>query len=200
MNRNIIYIYDNGIARVKKIARKILLFYFCMLAISSCMKIKYPIYTTITFTRSSIGESSHEPSFYYTYITKGGSKEQTKISRSPIKYEVFGDTYKFKYDSLDPDNRYKVFFEEPVFLLHDKTDKTVGTIVKLGSRSCEFSYTPAGIHSKQYMKQQLFYKDTRKKYPNLKKGAKFEVRYDIHNVKRSIIYFEHPRDDSTLVK
>jgi hypothetical protein len=171
---------------------------FNILAISSCVKIKYPIYTTITYTsRNYEFAYSQTTSIYYTFTDARGNKRETQMGRT-ITYEVFGDTYKFVYDSLNLNKR-KVFFEEPVFLPNDKTAKTVGTIVKLNSRNCIFSYKLEGRSSQTYMKKQFFYKDTPKKYPQLGEGAKFEVRYDIHNVKRSIIYFDHPCD-STLVK
>jgi hypothetical protein len=115
----------------------------------------------------------------------------------PSHYLVKGEKYRVEYDSLHPGFA-EVIEEEPVFLPDEEVITCIGEIRSFSKVSCIFAYLMTDTET--LAKQQSISKGALEKYPLLKVGAKFEVKFDPDNPQRAIIYLDKPYVDTTVQK
>lgn len=182
--------------------KKIRYFVFVIVIINSCTTaksklvnewncqmgiIKYPKYTICTHTRDITYRQGGGRSGIFVYYVNGQGYQIWGPAYG--KDKGIGDKFKIKYDSINPINA-EVLIQEPVFLPGEKVVKIEGIVCSISNKSCYYKFTLSNGYV--YEKLQIFYRGTRKKYPDLIKGAKFEVEYNPENPNHSIIYFDRP--------
>jgi hypothetical protein len=118
---------------------RVLFLYFCMLAISSCMKIKFPIYTTITYTYHEwIG--GHSTWEIYTYTTQRGIIHTTSIDRVNINMKYLGTLISLNMTVLTmPDE--KSYLKNLFFYLMIKLKKRWAQLSSYGHAVANFLTT-----------------------------------------------------------
>jgi len=160
-----------------------------------------PVYTTIVYVKPIKNTYISGYSFEFFFYDKDKIKQRLIVYEISFNHNtlVSGDRFNFVYDAAKRSKEfndyyvYKILFEEPVFLSEDVTESTIGVIKKLSYGVCEFTYQAIGNSHVTYEKCQAYDKSLEKKYPTLRVGGNFEVKYRVGNPKCSIIYFENPR-------
>lgn len=117
-----------------------------------------------------------------------GKNYSSRFYRPPYgRTEV--ESYLIKYNPEDPSHS-EVVYSCPVFLTQEITSTTAGHIEKIfniyiGSiKAVRYSYIVDGV---TYQREQELPLDFETKYPNLKAGETFTVRYLSTNPKRAIL-------------
>jgi hypothetical protein len=104
-----------------------------------------------------------------------------------ISRAICGDKYEALYDSSNC-RHVKILFERPVFSDTEIVGVTTGEIYEVAPFFLDL-YVKFKYSVGERMYERLQYLED-KKYPEVKKGAKFPVKYWVENPKRSIIYIE----------
>ncbi len=99
---------------------------------------------------------------------------------------ICGDKYEALYDSSNC-RHVKILFYRPVFSDTEIVGVTTGEIYQVGP---PFIFKPF-VKFKYSVGERMYERfQNLEKYPEVKKGAKFPVKYWVENPKRSIIYIE----------
>lgn len=138
---------------------------------------------------------------------KGGTSMRPAIILFKVKQQEFfshcagnynlGEKFIIEYEEKKPDVN-KARLDKPVFLNNETTGLTTGIISSYNPiffRKISFIYFVDGIKYEQSYKP---IKDSEIKYPNLKEGKKYKVRYWEQNPQRSIILLDKP--DSSYIE
>ena len=124
----------------------------------------------------------------YTYECNG--KQIEIMKGDPPMTAVIGEKYHVVYDSLDCEN-VRVLYANPTFTADERCRSTEGEVYQAISFFFEpfvkFKYSIKGKEFERFQHMDEGFKD---KYPNIKNGAKFRVKYWINNPQRSIMYFD----------
>lgn len=120
-------------------------------------------------------------------FTKNG---RTYTAATNDYYEV-GEKFMVEYEAENPEKN-TVRLDKPVFLKYEDTDKAVGIVTSYNPdyfKIITFIYFVDGDKFEQRYEPSEGWKI---KYPNLKKGKKFMVRYWSLNPKRSVLLLDEP--------
>jgi hypothetical protein len=109
-------------------------------------------------------------------------------------YDV-GEKFVVEYEKNEPKIN-KARIDKPVFLTNEKTSITVGIVENYNPnyfREISFIYF---VNGNKYKQSYEPIKNSKLKYPNLREGNKYKVKYWNENPKRSIILLDEPTTES----
>ena len=160
-----------------------------------------PKYTVGTITSLKQGQSSSGLNAIVKFIINGKEYEKW-IGSSKYESNVIGEKYMVVYESKKPEQNIVLTYQ-PIFNKEEVTKETKGMITRLFRFSwnkneyipnygIEFEYEANG---EKFTKSQSLLKDFKKKYPNLKEGNTYLVRYWVKNPQRAIIYLNQPKKE-----
>lgn len=110
-------------------------------------------------------------------------------------YYLVGEKFIVEYEERNP-KKNRVRLDKPVFLKNEKTSITIGIVSKYNAnyfREISFIYFVDGKKHEQSYKP---IEDSEIKYPDLKEGKKYNVRYWEDYPKRSIILLDEPTTET----
>ena len=109
-----------------------------------------------------------------------------------INTQVIGDKYEAYYDSEDS-TIIEIIYSQPIFLDKESTFLTEAEIISTPSwyapNRLKFAYT---VNGKEYIRFQYISEVFESKYPNIKEGQKYLIKYCMKNPQRSIMNFDKP--------
>lgn len=110
--------------------------------------------------------------------------------------QVIGDKYNAYYDSEDS-STIEILYSQPVFLDEEVILSTEAEIVYAHPwhtpNTVKFRYN---VNGEEYIRFQDTEENFKNKYPNVKEGQKYLIKYWMKNPQRSIMYFDQPIDES----
>jgi hypothetical protein len=133
--------------------------------------------------------------------TEGGTNGRSAIVKFSCKkklcytnsddYYYVGEKFIVEYEEKNPKAN-RVRLDKPVFLKNEKTSFTIGIVTNYNPnyfREISFVYF---VDGKKYEQSYKPIEDSEIKYPDLKEGKKYKVRYWEDYPKRSIILLDKP--------
>lgn len=145
----------------------------------------YRIKTTCTLV-GDIWAASYSGVYQYKFKNNVRSYEGESY-----KSQIVGDKYIIYYN--DVTDRTRIMYHQPIFLDTENTKSTKGKIVSAhpwySSNYVKFEYK---VNGTKYLRLQRISEDFESKYPNVKKGQKYLVKYWMKNPQRSIMNFDEP--------
>ena len=134
---------------------------------------------------------------YDLYIFYVGNKRYDYHGTNK-SYAPKGEKYLLKYDTLYPNGDFEhveLITEHPVFLPGEKTNYTVGRLVKMHKNSISLLYRYTVLGKKHEREQFLAEDDPARNHPQLVNEAEFLVEYWVSNPERAILYIDKPKKE-----
>jgi hypothetical protein len=132
--------------------------------------------------RSAIVKFSSKRKFYYT---------------NTDDYYYVGEKFIIEYDEKNPKAN-TVRLDKPVFFKNEKTGFTIGIVDTYNPnyfREISFIYF---VNGKKYEQSYKPVENSEVKYPDLREGKKYKVKYWEDYPKRSIILLDDPHDGTDI--
>jgi hypothetical protein len=162
--------------------------------------IEKPQYTVGAISSLKQGQRSSGLDALITYFVDGENYE-SRIVSTANSVNVVGEKFTVVYEEENP--RKSIVISLPVFSNNElEFVKETKGVITVGvhkynftenefvmTHAIEFEYI---INGKKYTKSQSLPKDYKKKYPSLKEGDKYCVKYWIKNFERVIINLDEP--------